>query len=496
METARRVLPVVVASLLLYISLASALIAPFAQSGQGVLDNLDLSIQGNALDFATLVQQADQIVRGRVVSTHSFWNERHTQIDSENVIAVRYTVFGAAKEQVIVRTEGGYLAAEDLGMKSTNTAAFALGEEVLIFLETTNQGDAVIASAAGKYTVLSGLAVNATLREEWPLSDLFAAIHATLAAQGRFAVLPPDWQQRETEVGTAGMLRDEDFVYEDLRWDGVDPMIRLKINVNTDEAGGSDGSVNDFRDAIINAARTWSVVPNAALGLLYDGTTTATDTSYNGVNEVMFFTLTNSNVAGRTRLWFNQSRTILEADFWLNNTMDWDTTGSPFGAELDVESAALHEFGHWLGLGHDSDSGAVMYASLTSGTTKRTLHANDIAGISFIYPCATVPCIPPEYATPATTPTLTPTPTPSATRTSTPTNTGVAPGTNTPTTTATPTVTLTASPTGSLTPTGDPVTTRTPTPTLVVTATVTATTTLVPTTQPGAARVYLPLVQK
>jgi hypothetical protein len=487
MQNTRRVLPVVVVILLLHLLITTAMLAPFDAPRPLAPASLDLSVQPNPPDLATLVQQADQIVRGRVAAVHSFWNERHTQIESTSVIDVRYTIFGTAVNQVTVRTEGGYLASEGLGMKSTNTATFAPGEDVLVLLKSVGTTYEVVENEAGKYAVLNGLAVNPHLRTQAVLSDLLPVIATALTTQGRSSLLPADWQQRELGVGSAGVLREDDFVYENLRWAGDDPNIRLKININTDEANGSDGSVTDFTNAIVGAAATWSLVPNAALGLLYDGPTTATDLSYNGVNEVIFFPLANSNVAGRTRLWFNQSRTILEADFWLNNAMEWDATANPSAPELDVQSASLHELGHWLGLGHDSDPGAVMYASLTTGTTKRQLHANDVAGISFIYPCANAPCIPPEYATPVITPTLTTTATP------TPTSTGISTQTATPALTATTTATPSAMPSVTAT--------RTPTPTL--TATVTATPTQLPTAQPttapgrtDAAQVYLPLVQK
>ena len=50
---------------------------------------------------------------------------------------------------------------------------------------------------------------------------------------------------------------------------------------------------------------------------------------------------------------------------------------------FDLQTVMLHEFGHALGLGHSAVVGSVMAAFY--GGTHRTLHADDIAGIQFIY---------------------------------------------------------------------------------------------------------------
>ncbi|XP_038891009.1 metalloendoproteinase 2-MMP-like [Benincasa hispida] len=50
----------------------------------------------------------------------------------------------------------------------------------------------------------------------------------------------------------------------------------------------------------------------------------------------------------------------------------------------DVETVALHEIGHLLGLYHSSVEGAIMWPSIMGGTTKG-LHADDIEGIKALY---------------------------------------------------------------------------------------------------------------
>jgi len=53
---------------------------------------------------------------------------------------------------------------------------------------------------------------------------------------------------------------------------------------------------------------------------------------------------------------------------------------------FDVETVALHELGHILGLQHSNVAGSVMFASVSSNFTKRALTADDLGGIRALYP--------------------------------------------------------------------------------------------------------------
>jgi hypothetical protein len=57
-----------------------------------------------------------------------------------------------------------------------------------------------------------------------------------------------------------------------------------------------------------------------------------------------------------------------------------DTNADP---DFDLFTVLLHEFGHALGLGHSAVVGSIMEPFY--GGARRTLHADDIAGIRFIY---------------------------------------------------------------------------------------------------------------
>jgi hypothetical protein len=59
--------------------------------------------------------------------------------------------------------------------------------------------------------------------------------------------------------------------------------------------------------------------------------------------------------------------------------------GAVSGA-FDVETVALHEFGHIIGLAHSSVAGAVMLPTVSANSTKRALTADDTNGATGLYP--------------------------------------------------------------------------------------------------------------
>jgi hypothetical protein len=69
--------------------------------------------------------------------------------------------------------------------------------------------------------------------------------------------------------------------------------------------------------------------------------------------------------------------------FWDGSTT-WSTT-TPSFYQFDVESVALHELGHCLGLDHSQYNWAVMWYSINWGEVQRELSTDDIAGVLAIY---------------------------------------------------------------------------------------------------------------
>ncbi|XP_007044491.2 PREDICTED: metalloendoproteinase 2-MMP [Theobroma cacao] len=75
--------------------------------------------------------------------------------------------------------------------------------------------------------------------------------------------------------------------------------------------------------------------------------------------------------------------------FHLDAAENWvvsgDVTTSSLSSAVDLESVAVHEIGHLLGLGHSSVEDAIMFPTISSRTRKVELANDDIDGIQSLY---------------------------------------------------------------------------------------------------------------
>lgn len=343
-------------------------------------------LDGNLDPF---VHAADLIVQGQVLTTRSFWNAAHTLIESEATVAVMDTWRGHVGRTIQVRTTGGYLADEQLGLISMHEATFTPGETVLLFAQRAAGQWRVLGGAQGKFQVQHELIFNSDLplpqaRSTFVthLADLIAARQAPTAASfvQRAAQLRP---LPSLPTGVSATMRAQGAVQ---KWATPHATANFYLNLNTTQVGAVAGDTAAFRAAIIGAAQSWSAVANADFALTYGGPSSATQTGHNGINEVLFMHKGATERAAAAQVWYRADGTIIEADIWINDDYRWDATGQPAADEVDLQSALLHEFGHWLILGHTDRTDSVMFPRLATGTTKRNLQVEDMAGISAIYP--------------------------------------------------------------------------------------------------------------
>lgn len=361
---------------------------PSAHGSKAVAFTAQACAQSSFPALRALVSAADAIVRGQVMALRSFWNADQSLIESDVTIAVTYHLLGEWQPTITIRTAGGFLPTAGLGMVSMHEAHWAVGEEILAFVYRQDAVWRMVGGATGKFLVAQSMVLNQDLALAQPLAGLLPTVVTLVAQRGQQAQVPTVW--RHLAVAPADTLPAPVAVVaapnDKRKWATPHATAPFTINLNSAQIGDEQGSRAAFRQAIIAAAISWSRVPNADFALTYAGESQATHTSYNGVNEVLFMHKGPQERAAAAQVWFTAEGKIVEADIWINDDYRWNATGAPGADEVDLQSALLHEFGHWLILEHSADSHAVMFAKLTTGTLKRELQPSDIYGIRAIYP--------------------------------------------------------------------------------------------------------------
>lgn len=187
----------------------------------------------------------------------------------------------------------------------------------------------------------------------------------------------------------------------------IDVTWRAPVRYFVSEGEGSTATAGDLRGAVARATATWQAVPSATVRFEYLGMTSAHPGTVDGRTTLGFLDRPElDRVLGATSFLIDTaSGAILEADVFFNSRFAWSVSAQGTPGRVDLESVVLHELGHLLGLSHSAlgetevtssggrrviASGAVMFPiAMTAGTiADRMLQADDIAGISDLYPAA------------------------------------------------------------------------------------------------------------
>jgi Matrixin len=173
------------------------------------------------------------------------------------------------------------------------------------------------------------------------------------------------------------------------------------------ERAGPGVTAAELQAAVARAFATWEAVPTATVAFQFGGFTRAEPFEDDDRSVIGFQDQPEMDrVLGATGFVIDiTTGNIVESDIFFNSAFNWSVATPGAAGRFDVESVALHEAGHFLGLGHSAlgetelmangrrrviSSGAVMFPISfgTGNTADRELQPDDIAGVSDIYPAA------------------------------------------------------------------------------------------------------------
>ncbi|MGH7818703.1 MAG: matrixin family metalloprotease [Candidatus Binatia bacterium] len=177
--------------------------------------------------------------------------------------------------------------------------------------------------------------------------------------------------------GDAYVLKDDGHGHA-LHWRRM-PVSYLLVADNV--PGGAAGE-----DAVHRAFRSWTA---ASESLRYEfGGYASEGVQRNDGRNIVYWVHTgwpfDSRLAAVTFHYYDTSDGhLVDADVVFNgDRYPWSVDSAGY----DIENSAAHEAGHFGGLGHSAETEATMFAATSAGETKkRTLHADDVAGIEAVY---------------------------------------------------------------------------------------------------------------
>ena len=184
---------------------------------------------------------------------------------------------------------------------------------------------------------------------------------------------------------------------ESIRWR------QFPVRYFVTNTGTTGVSAQQFQTAVDRAFTTWHNVQTVDVSAQFVGFVQAPPFIEDGANVLGFLNRPDQDrtLAATTFTVDQTDGRLLESDIYFNTLFPWSTADAGGTDRYDVESIALHEIGHMLGLSHSAlgeteliaggrrviAAESVMFpiAFSRGNISDRTLKADDLAGISDIY---------------------------------------------------------------------------------------------------------------
>jgi hypothetical protein len=169
------------------------------------------------------------------------------------------------------------------------------------------------------------------------------------------------------------------------------------------ERGATGVTAQQFQTAITLSFAVWDAVETADLSAEFAGFTAANPVSGDSMTVIGYQNRPDLDrvLAATNFIIDTQTGEVVESDIFFNTAFPWSTDAAGLSGRHDVQSIAVHEIGHLLGLGHSAlgetevmpggrrvlGAEAVMFpiAFAAGAIHDRTLKADDLAGITDIY---------------------------------------------------------------------------------------------------------------
>ena len=364
-----------------------------------------------------LLRASDVVITGHVLQVEAGRDPATAAIYTYVTIELTEVLRGPVADRILVLKQlGGRIG--DRAMVVFGQAAFSVGEDVLVFAETRPrdrslstaslwQGKWQIERDAGttariasrRAPVRGDRGVFGQLTERRELSPLLQELRGLARAQSSPSTLgvnlDPDRSSAGLRVQAPFALFDEAG-----RWNEFDTGSPIPVDV---QAGGQPGLESGGIPQLVNAAGLWSAATPLVFVAGDDATRCMDQAETTGHISIAFMDpcaeISNSgNTLAIGGYWcrFSGGRTLGGVSFCRNTggfviNNDNANTVAFFAAPACFQATEAHEIGHALGLAHSTDASALMYPTISSAcrTATRTLAADDVAGIRFIYPQAT-----------------------------------------------------------------------------------------------------------